>query len=71
MPNTGRTCDTGLSTDDPVRRRRVLSPGGKPMFQSHASIVRLALLLLLVAAVAAALGGFSWEPDAVTSSFGW
>ena len=41
------------------------------MFQSHASIVRLALLLLLVAAVAAALGGFSWEPDAVTSSFGW
>ena len=41
------------------------------MFQSHASIVRLALLLLVVAAVAAALGGFSWEPDAVTSSLGW
>jgi hypothetical protein len=31
------------------------------MIRSHASLVRLLLLLLVVAAVATALGGFSWD----------
>jgi hypothetical protein len=40
------------------------------MSGSHATTLRrLVLVLLLVAAVAALLGGFSWDPDA--TNFGW
>jgi hypothetical protein len=40
------------------------------MIRSHASLVRLLLLLVLVLAVAAALGGFSWDPDAASVAAG-
>jgi len=37
---------------------------------SHASLLRLLLVLIVVAALAAALGGFSWDgPD--VANFGW
>jgi hypothetical protein len=35
------------------------------MIRSHAPLVRLLLLLIIVAAIATAVGGFSWDgPDA-------
>jgi hypothetical protein len=34
------------------------------MIRSHASLFRLLLLLMVVLGVAAAVGGFSWDPDA-------
>jgi hypothetical protein len=39
------------------------------MSGSHATLLRIVLLVLVLAAVAALLGGFSWDPDA--TNFGW
>ena len=38
------------------------------MTRSHAQLLRLLLLALLVVALALALGGFSWDPDAVVAA---
>jgi hypothetical protein len=41
------------------------------MIRSHTSLVRLLLLLVLVAALAAVLAGFSWDGPDAASAAGW